>query len=412
MPSGYPVNVVSSGGFPVTEATEAQGGWPIEETTLPAFPVTVVSSGGTPVLFTGAVDPLAFLQSKGAEFFYHDFVGRTDLTFQEAGGNTAADDAAEPVGLALGSDVIGDSTLSEYLAAQTELLSTGTTGLVGTATAATYDTGTGAGSVTRVTFPTDQSYVTFPVTSGKMYRLDATGAGASIAVRSSTAGSVFVFLGASRTVSYIVATSSEIVFTAGANATVSFTVHSLKEVEGNYAIQGASTSYRMIRQADGSLRTDGLDDHLRHTLNPAASGTILQRSKFNSTSGTQFLIGSQSSSTTQRAAIAMSGGNLLARIGPNDAINSAAAAHTDYAVTSLSWGESGDTARLYRDGAEIGSVLQTGTLASVYPLWSGILNSAGTLSSPASIDITHQAYIAAKLTRAEIAAIAKAWNAS
>jgi hypothetical protein len=339
-----------------------------------------------------------------------------------------ADDASEAVALALSIDRIGKGTVDAAAGASPEIVVNGgpfanTTGITGIS--ATLSVADGILTITATASNSGRGeWAVSGLTVGRVYRVVGrvrrkTGTGQQF--RAWTWGTIqttAITIDAFGNYSFhVVATATSGVIriygsgVSAVNDAVDVESLSMREVPGNHADQATSTSYRMVRQADGSLRTDGLDDHLQHKLIPAATGTILQRSKFNSTTGTQFLVGSQTNATTQRCAIGMST-KMLARIGPNDAITSAVDPHTDYAVMSLEWGVSGETARLRKDGEEIASVVQTGTLASAHALWSGVLNSAGTISSPASIDITHEAYIAARLTPAEIAKITQEWNAS
>jgi len=375
----------------------------------------------------GGWSALQILQSYGAAFFLHDFT-RTDLTFQEVGGYTLSDDAGETVAIALSMDQIGRGTRDAAADAKPEIVVNGgpfvnTTGITGisatlsvassilTITATSSNSGRGEWAVSGLTVGRVYRVVgrvRRKTGTGQQFRAFTWGTIPTTAITIDTFGNYTFNVVATATSGVICIYSSGV---TASNDAVDVQSLSMKEVPGNHADQATSTSYRMVRRADGSLRADGIDDHLQHKLIPASTGTILQRSKFNSTSGTQFLVGSQSSSTTQRCAIGLST-KMLARIGPNNAINSEVDPHTDYAVMALAWGVSGETARLYKDGTEIGSVLQTGTLASTNALWSGVINAAGALSSPASIDITHTAYIAARLTPAEIAKIAQEWNAS
>lgn len=62
---------------------------------------------------------LQILQSKGAAFFLHDFLGRTDLTFQSALGGDLADGAGEAVALGFSIDQFASDTLAEAIVGQT-----------------------------------------------------------------------------------------------------------------------------------------------------------------------------------------------------------------------------------------------------------------------------------------------------
>jgi hypothetical protein len=178
------------------------------------------------------------------------------------------------------------------------------------------------------------------------------------------------------------------------------------------ATQSASNGSRPARQSGGVLRFDGSDDYLAQSLIPAASGTILQRVKFNITGAIQICMGSQNAGSVERCWLGSQNTNtLFGRIGTTDFISSAIATNTAaFGVLAMAWGLSGDTARLYFDGVQIGSVVQTSTLASVTPLHIGALSAAGTATLPAGIDAKQTMYCAAKFTPAEIAQISTYWN--
>ena len=156
----------------------------------------------------------------------------------------------DSVGLILDKGQWGRKTLEQVLAAQTELRGNGTIGLVGSATAATYNTATGAGTATRVD-GSNQSFVTVPVTGGKAYRVQITNTGAaSIFLRNGlySEGTAIFLVPASSSISYIVTALSSVlsVTTIAAASSVAFTITSIKEVPGYHRTQATGTSLSLI----------------------------------------------------------------------------------------------------------------------------------------------------------------------
>lgn len=108
-----------------------------------------------------------------------------------------------------------------------ELRGLGTVALFGSATAATYNPSTGAGAVTRVD-GVNQSYVTFPVTNGRVYAVDITAAQA-VAIRNTVGGAVLFVAVVGQSVAFITGASGAIVITfSGASGTANFTINSIR----------------------------------------------------------------------------------------------------------------------------------------------------------------------------------------
>lgn len=108
-----------------------------------------------------------------------------------------------------------------------ELRGLGAVGLLGSATAATYDPTTGVGSATRVD-AVNQSYVTFPVVNGRTYRVDITCA-QTVGIRNSIGGSILVVAPVGQSSQFVVGASGALVFTFnGASGTANFTINSIR----------------------------------------------------------------------------------------------------------------------------------------------------------------------------------------
>lgn len=187
---------------------------------------------------------------------------KTDRHWQDVTGYTLADDAGEPIALAMDSGAWAGRTLAGEVGAQAELRGTGTTGIVGSTTPATYNPATGVGTVSRTSYPGDQSYVTFPVVAGAYYEIDIQpNASQGLNMRPNTTAAIVIFVASGRNKYRVASTTNEILFTADANgATSTFTIHSFKRVPGNHGT--SSGGARPGRQAGGVAQFDGSDDNL------------------------------------------------------------------------------------------------------------------------------------------------------
>lgn len=143
---------------------------------------------------------------------------------------------------------------SANLALGSELRASGAIGLVGTATAATYDTSTGAGSVTRVDI-VNQSFVQWTgLTATAFYRIDISNTGANdLGIRNGSGGAggtVWYTLPAGQSVvAYVPATDGIITISArpsGASSTT-FTLNSIKLLSGNHRYQTTTGSKPILR---------------------------------------------------------------------------------------------------------------------------------------------------------------------
>jgi hypothetical protein len=179
--------------------------------------------------------------------FLYDF-NRADTLFQEATGITPAG-VDQNVGLVLDVSKWGGKTLAQVLAAQPELRDGGTTGVVGSATAASYNAGSGAGTITRVDV-SNQSYVDFNSSANKWYFVDIQNGGpASLVIKDTPGGVVLMSVTSGSRLSGYVRPSTKLVIASSAG-TVNFTLHSVKEIPGNHASQ-ATSGARPVLKAGG-----------------------------------------------------------------------------------------------------------------------------------------------------------------
>lgn len=163
----------------------------------------------------------------------------SDLTtlFQDTAGTQPVTTPGQTVALALDK--------SQGLVLGSELRGTGTTGLIGTATAATYNTSTGVGSVTRVDL-SNQSFVQIAgLTNERSYLVNITCSSGTLAVRSgSFSGNLVSNVSSGQTLSiYVTASSASMTITNTTSAgTATFILNSVKELPGFHATQATAAS--------------------------------------------------------------------------------------------------------------------------------------------------------------------------
>lgn len=333
------------------------------------------------------VEGLTAAQTLDIDFSY------TDRHFQNIIGTTLADSAGEPIALSLDSSSWEGRTLAAEVANQAELQATGAIGLVGTATAATYNTLTGEGQVTRVAFPGDQSYVSFPTVAGAYYELDMVSAvNVAIVVRQTSVSGTSIFSTSNTRTKYrFAATGSAIYMTAGSNSTFTFTVYSLRRIPGNHASQataGSQPSY----EAGGVSRYDGTADNLLTSF-LAQSGpmTLLYHGIVPETlAALQVVMGSSGSSANRCWLGFTTDGFVSAGVGSQT--NTTIVGTTDVrgkeVVAGLTF--DGTTVNLFLFVDGFGSVEYSDTQASTptttIPFRLGAFNSNGTAASFAAID--------------------------
>jgi hypothetical protein len=254
----YDTGVVS--GTPGVSDVTVTAGANAGEWTLKFTPSSGISAGDTlrfyPI-FAGATDTageFAFVRNMQLEVgtvsttyqpatnLYNDLNTRfpTAALYQDQYGTAHVTAPGQTVGLMLDK--------SKGLALGPELRGTGVVGLAGTATAATYNTTTGVGSVSRVD-ASNQSFVTFGgLTSGQYYRMVITNTGSvSLLVRSNNnTGTILqtVASGAGNSSVTLFATAnSALVITPLTNATTAtFVVTTLTTSAGNHALQGTTAN--------------------------------------------------------------------------------------------------------------------------------------------------------------------------
>lgn len=326
----------------------------------------------------GSLD--AYLASLAAGFRFN--TRKTDRFFQENTGPTLADDVGEAIGLALDQRTWGGQSLAAVLAAATELRGGGSVGLAGAATAATYNTGTGAGTATRVDV-TNQSYVRIPgLTVGRTYRvlLDNTGANA-LDVRTAAFNSgVYISAtgGASRDF-FFLATDTFFDITASVNgATVSFTVQLVKLVPGNHGLQATGT-LKPLRQTSGA-KFDGSDDNWLMGHVAAAGGNFIQTRTTvpASLAGTQIIGGALSASANRFWLAINASGLACGGVGNNSSTTIVGVSDLRSTEADIALSCDGSTVRLIVNGVVEYEAAQSGNPTTTIPFRIGAVNNNGT----------------------------------
>ena len=158
--------------------------------------------------------------------------------FQDSAGAVAGA-VNQPVGLVLDK--------SQGLVVGSEAKSAGAIGIVGTATAATYNTTTGAGTADRVD-ASNQSFVQFSGLTGfSQIQITNTGANAVLIRSGSQTGTPWLTLLAAESKTITVPNGSGLVTVTSSGGAVSFTVVSFKSIAGNHRYQTTAPSRPTLR---------------------------------------------------------------------------------------------------------------------------------------------------------------------
>lgn len=314
----------------------------------------------------------AFMASQSAGF-WDDFT-RSDTMFQEDVGPTPADEPNEVIGLALSQRLWGGQTRAGYLAGQPENRQSGSRVLTGTATAATYNTSTGAGTVTRVDFTNQSGVAISGLTGARVYAVDidapanmnirdgVTATGAAIAATSAGRNIYYVTIGAAATGLTITATA--------AGGTQSFTLHSVREVSQVPATQ-STTSFKPKFQTTGAA-FDGTDDNLltNYTAGSGANFLIAKVVVPASLSGTQVIAGVSVGAERAFLGLATTG---QIRVGVGTTLlNQGADLRGQTVVIGVSW--DADALRVFMADATANTTTYSGTPPTSAPLRVGALN--------------------------------------
>lgn len=207
------------------------------------------------------------------------FYPATDLTrlFTTSSGPTNVAVNNNPDGLWLDNHSWNGLSLTGQLAGATELRGTGTVNKVGSATDATYNTSTGAGTVNRVDL-SNQSFVQISgLTIGATYAVDLECVSSTILCRvGSQTGTAQMTVTNGRATAYIVPTTILIYFTAASASSPSFTIYSVKRLTGNHALNATAGQRPTYKTNSGRpyLDFDGANSRLVSPFIPTANGTL------------------------------------------------------------------------------------------------------------------------------------------
>lgn len=188
------------------------------------------------------------------------------VMWQDAAGTTPVTALGQSVGLVLDKRLWQGKSYAQILAEQAELRGNGVTGLVGTATAATYNTSTGEGTAARVDAG-NQSFVKVPVTPGRPHRIkmDNTGSVTVLVRDGGHLGTQLLILSTGNSGDAVITPSFSPLYIAASGGTASFTLESLREVPSIVAYQTTSASRPVWQENDLGARGlwfDAVNDFL------------------------------------------------------------------------------------------------------------------------------------------------------
>lgn len=225
---------------------------------------------------------IAKLFSNGEQGFYYD-PNDLNTMIQDAAGTVPVTDVGKPVGLLLDK--------SKGLVLGVEKKGTATTQLVGSATAATYNSSTGEATCARAGV-SNQSFIRISGLTGTYYKLAITNTGTTpVSVRAGLNSNDQLILSVAngRSATFFIAPRNGAVTLTSGGGTASFTINYIKELTGNHAYQTTSASRPILQDAPRRIDFDAVDDKLITNLPAQLTGCTVIRSVPNV--GTQILIG-------------------------------------------------------------------------------------------------------------------------
>jgi hypothetical protein len=317
---------------------------------------------------------------------YADYDARKlDRLFQDSTGQTAVAASGDKVGLWFDGSQFGTKTLAQVIIGQPELKGGGVVGLIGSATAAQYNTSTGVGQVTRVD-AVNQSYLTFSTTSWVLMTISATGANGVLIRAGSSGAAIWYSLGGNTSATVLVQPGSgSITITSQSASTATFTITSVKAIPGYHGLQATANS-RLNYLVSGNritLTADAIDDNeLTTYLAGAGANSILFDIDVPATvSASQVIIGMSGSATARLSLGINTSGQLCAGVG-NDA-NTTIVGTTDWRGSRLiaALSADGSLVKLLTSAGEEYSAAQNGSPTTTIPARLAANNNNGTGSS-------------------------------
>ena len=338
--------------------------------------------------YRGALfDPLSLFVA-GAQGGWYDPSDMSTL-FQDRAGTTPVTALGQPVGLILDK--------SRGLALGPELRANGVIALVGTATAATYNTATGAGTATRVDLNNQSSVAFTGLSTSTTYRITIQNTSAiHVWVRQGSAGGISVGVinpNATQTVLCNTGSQTQLHLAASANgSSITFVVQSISALPGNHLTQTTAAS-RPLWQQDAAgafhLAFDGVDDFLTigtfdmsasdkvtvcagvRKLSDAARGIVAELSATSATNAGSFALTAPESTAASGNFGFVSGGSLAGSAVAQSATILSPVSRVVTATADIV----GDTALVRLNGAQSGATATadqgTGNYGASYPLFVG-----------------------------------------
>ena len=281
--------------------------------------------------------------------------------FQDRFGSTPVTESGQLVGLALDHGLTGSAPV-----AGPELRGSGSVGLVGAATAATYDTVTGYAEITKINLNT-QSFISFPVLAQTWYTfvINVTGA-TSVALAEGYNSDVFgVFpVGGPTSKTFFTGSNTSLIFQINAaSGSTSFTVNSIKSLVGNHAKAISDASRGVFREAGGKrwIEYNGINTAY---ATPALAAPGVDKAQVFAgvrrieTGDFQIIVELRLSSDTQNGSFGFLARNVnsfsFVTSGTNVAAATSSVLASDFTGVFTSLGDiSGDTATIRIDGTQV-----------------------------------------------------------
>lgn len=210
-----------------------------------------------------------------------------------------------------------------------ELRASGAAALIGTATAASYDTSAGSGSVTRGVDVNNQSYVSFSGLAGT-YWVSLTNTGTNIVLvrAGGSGGSPFLSVSPGQTLAGHVPSQSGLISITSGSGASTFTGVSIKQESPCYVFErsaAAGSYYRFGTNADGTLVGEVYDGTTIRTVTSPTSyaglGWILPELSLSSTGSLTLKVnGIQAAQTTGAALLTLNNAAAVLTLGNNFAL--------------------------------------------------------------------------------------------
>jgi len=197
-------------------------------------------------------------------------------------------------------------------------------------------------------------------------------------------------------------------FVGGDPGSISATGISVKELRGNHLAQATSTFRPVYNTGPARLTYDGGDDRLNAQIPPTTSGSFAVR--FIGTTASRVMIGSQGATDGRCFMGLAADGSLAGGIGTQGTttIKDTVDVRNVWTTGVLTW--DGSTVTLYRDGVQVYSAAQSGTVNTTVNFDHGALNANGTRSAFWAGSIGAALAVNRVLTPAEVAGLHKLWS--